>query len=123
MAYAYAVKGDTAGVGWAVEESVKRRAGNRVVMNVLLAILTHDSAAFASLRQQVLTNVDQSALDVAMGYTFNRNADSILVRLDRAYASKSDVLGFVQYPVFDWLRNDPRFVALRKKYNIPDVKR
>jgi hypothetical protein len=58
-----------------------------------------------------------------MGYSLNRNADSTLAWLDRAYASKSDALGDVQHPLFDWLRNDPRFVAFRKKYKIPDVKR
>ena len=123
MADAYAVKGDTARVRWAVGEAVKRNVAFRVEMNAFLAIIRHDSATFASLRPQVMNNADNSAVYVAMGYSFNRNADSTLVWLDRAYASKSDVLGDVQYPLFDWLRNDPRFVAFRKKYKIPDVKR
>ena len=123
MADAYAVKGDTARVRWALGEAVKRNAGFRVEMHSFLAIIAHDSAALASLRPQVMKNVDVSAIYVAMGYSFNRNPDSTLVWLDRTYASKSDVLGRVQYPLFDWLRADPRFVAFRKKYNIPDVKR
>jgi tetratricopeptide (TPR) repeat protein len=123
MVDAYAAKGDTAKIRWAVGEAVKRNSGFRVEMNAFLAIIAHDSATFASLRPQVMKNADNSAIYMAMGYSFNRNADSTLVWLDRAYASKSDVLGDVQYPFFDWLRNDPRFVAFRRKYNIPDVKR
>jgi serine/threonine-protein kinase len=123
MVEAYAAKGDTAKIRWAVGEAVKRNSGFRVEMNAFLAIIRHDSATFASLRPKVMKNLDRSSMYVAKGYSFNRNADSTLLWLERTYASKSDVLGDVQFPLFDWLRNDPRFVAFRKKYNIPDVKR
>ncbi|MGZ6660991.1 MAG: protein kinase domain-containing protein [Solirubrobacteraceae bacterium] len=122
MVFAYALKGDTARVRWAVGEAVKRNAGYRVPFNAFLDILANDSAAFASLRPQPMKNVDQSAIYVAMGYAFNRNADSTLAWLDRAYALKSDEAGMVHLSLFDWLRNDPRFVAFRKKYNIPELK-
>jgi hypothetical protein len=70
-----------------------------------------------------MKNIDPSAMNVAAGYSYDRNADSTLAWLDRAYASRSDPDGVVHYPLFDWLRNDPRFVAFRKKYSIPEVER
>ncbi len=123
MTEAYAAKGDTAGARWAGEEAIKRSAGNRVPVNAFLALLTHDFAAFAAIRPQVMKNIDPSAMNVAAGYSYDRNADSTLAWLDRAYASRSDPDGVVHYPLFDWLRNDPRFVAFRKKYSIPEVER
>ncbi len=70
-----------------------------------------------------MDDLDNSAIYVAGAYSLNKSADSTVAWLDRAYALRSDVIGFVQYPLFDWLRNDPRFIALRNKHNIPAVTR
>ena len=69
-----------------------------------------------------MANIDVAAIYLAAGVSFARNADSTIAWLDRSFALKSDVLGSVQYPVFDRIRSDPRFLAL-KKYNIPTPRR
>lgn len=122
MTVAYAAKGDIARVRWAGQEAVIRRPDLQLAMKAVLAILTHDSAEVTALRPQIMAHLDITANNVAVAYSLTRNADSTLVWLDRVYSVSIDALGIVNFPSFDWLRKDPRFLAFRTKYGIPDVK-
>ena len=88
-----------------------------------LAVATHDAAALARLKPEIERNADNAAIYMAAGYALIHNADSTLAWPDRSYALRSDVLGFVQLPMFDCLRNDPRFIAFRHKNQIAPLQR
>ena len=119
--WAYVLKADTGNVTRAVDESKKliRTIGPAA----FLAIYTRDPAALRELRPSMSRYPGVADISVAAGYATRQNMDSTIVWLERAFALKSDMLGVVQYPIFDWLRGDPRYVVLAKRYDIPPVQR
>jgi tetratricopeptide (TPR) repeat protein len=123
MVFAYAEKGDTARVRWAVDNALSRTTALNTGLAAFRAMYTHDVAAFGALTPQIKKDISVAAIYLAAGYSYARNADSTIVWIDRSFALNSDVLGWIQYPMFDWIRSDPRFVALAKKYNIATPQR
>ena len=57
---------------------------------------------------------------IAKIYAFRNQPDKAFEWLDRAYASHDDELIFAKAePLLNSLHNDPRFVALLEKLNLP----
>jgi tetratricopeptide (TPR) repeat protein len=123
LMWAYAEAGDTAKARDAGERSLPLVPANGGGTRALIAIMEGDQAAVAHLKSSLGESVRSQGMSVAYGYAFRHNADSALAWLDRAYEDKSDVLGIVQYPAFDWLRPDPRFKAIAARYGIPAPQR
>jgi tetratricopeptide (TPR) repeat protein len=123
LMFAYAEAGDTAKAREYAERSIPLVPGNSGGTRALLAILEGNEAALASAKASVLASDGSQSMTVALGYAYRHSADSALAWLERSYEAKSDVLGLVQYPSFDWLRPDPRFKAIAAKYGIPTPQR
>jgi eukaryotic-like serine/threonine-protein kinase len=123
MIFAYAEKRDTARVRWAVDNALSRTTALNTGLAIFRAMYTQDAKAVAALTPQVNKNLGVAAIYLAAGYSYARNADSTIAWIDRSFALNSDVLGWIEYPMFDWIRSDPRYVALQKKYNIPTPQR
>lgn len=119
MMWVFASTGDTAKVRWSGETSAGLMSANKAGINSFIALIGHDRAALLREQPEVSRRTPAAGIYMAGGYAMIHNADSTLAWIDRAYAVDGDVLGVIQYPIFDWLRSDPRFIALQKKYNIP----
>src|SRR5205807_6754729 len=112
----YAAKGDIARMRAAGERGMLLIPGQRLGQDAFLALVLHDSSGFARLRPEIRRQPDIPAISIAAGDATLHNADSAIVWLNRAYELKSDVLGQVEYGMFDWMRSDPRFEAFAAKY-------
>ena len=123
MVFAYAAMGDTARVRWAVDNALSRTTALNTGLAAFRAMYTHDARSFAALSAGINKNIGVAAIYLAAGYSYARNADSTIAWIDRAFTLNSDVLGWIQYPMFDWIRPDPRYIALQKKYRIPTPRR
>ena len=122
-AFSHASKGDL--VALRADAKIASSVGFRLGKGpmVFSAIVTGDKKEFAALQTEVMKQIDLTAIYIAAGYAYSHNADSTLVWLDRAYALNSDLLGYVMSPAFDFVRSDPRYLALKKKYSIPAPQR
>ena len=123
MLWAYAEKGDPRRVVWSAENVSTRSTALTIGTKAFSALFSHDTAGFAALRSEINQNLGAAAIYVAAGYSYARDADSTMAWLNRSYEVKSDVLGLIEYPMFDWIRSDPRYPAFQKKYNIATPRR
>lgn len=58
--------------------------------------------------------------DIADVYAEVGDKDQAFAWLDKAYAEKSNALGYIRsVPELDGLRSDPRYTALLKKMGLP----
>jgi serine/threonine-protein kinase len=58
-----------------------------------------------------------SALDLAISYAGLENAEQTMTWLERAYNDRT-LRPFIRDPVFDFVRNNPRYLALLRKMNL-----
>jgi TolB-like protein/tRNA A-37 threonylcarbamoyl transferase component Bud32 len=120
--WAYALKGDTASVKWTVDQIGKKSSALLLGSQIFGAMYTRDKITLAALHPEKMKD-DTSDPYIAAAYAFARNSDSTLAWLDRVFAARSDPIANVQLPMFDWVRSDPRYIALAKKYNLPNPQR
>jgi hypothetical protein len=118
MTWVFASAGDTAAMRAAAERSFATASGNQAGSKAFLALASHDQRTLAKVLSEIDKRPESGAMFMAGGYALLHNADSAIAWIDRAYAVNGDVIGNIQFPVFDWLRNDPRYVAVAKKYDI-----
>jgi len=58
-----------------------------------------------------------SALDIAISYAGLNNTEQTMTWLERAYNDRT-LRPFIRDPVFDFVRDDPRYLALLQKMNL-----
>jgi hypothetical protein len=73
------------------------------------------------LRELIAKYHADSAYEIAKVYAFRNQSDEAFEWLDRAYAQRDPSLMATKVgPLLNSLHNDPRFVALLKKLNLPN---
>ena len=115
----YADLGDTANLRRTALKLTETNPGHSDGINGMMALVTHDSVTIKRSQPFYRAHPEAVGLWLAGGYALLGNADSSLAWLDRTYAVNGDIIGFVEYPVFDRIRGDPRFAGLKVEYDIP----
>ena len=115
----YANRGDTANLRQTAGKMYVTNPGHREGIRALIALISRDTATSAKLYPGLVAHPDRGGIWVAAAYAMMRNTDSTLAWLDRTYAVNGDIVGFAGYPLFDFVRSDPRYAMLRNKYGGP----
>lgn len=121
---AYMLLGDDA----AIDSIAERAAAAGVADSKLQAVYWHAIAAAVrgdndralSLVQPYVQNPPQGReMVLARVFSALRNEDETLRLIEVAYSRQADLNTDVNYPDFDWLRSNPGFQTIARKYRIP----
>jgi hypothetical protein len=62
-----------------------------------------------------------SPYDVALNYSYVQDKEQALKWLERCYEVKEPNLPYLRWPIFDFLRSDPRFQDLMRRMGLLDT--
>jgi len=91
---------------------------------------TYGAAGERGLAEEILAELEAraagqyvSAMFFAWGHAGLGNKEAALDWLEKAYDERNPLISFLNWPLLDNLRSEPRFKALLEKANIPHIDR